>query len=87
MLSRRGLLLGAAAAAVTAPAIIRPGILMPVKVMLDDGIRLYAAAHPEIAGWSNLVTHDLTETSLLQLMIEIRQPRRGLRIRPRFIHT
>jgi hypothetical protein len=62
MLSRRGLLFGAAA--VAAPAIIRPGILMPVKPMID-GWRLRAGY--EIVG---SVTHDLTEEALLRALMD-----------------
>lgn len=65
MLSRRGLLFGAAA--VAAPAIIRPGILMPIKriLMPDDGVALLSAAHP-----CGVVTHDLTEESLLRALMD-----------------
>jgi hypothetical protein len=83
MLSRRGLLFGAAA--VAAPAIIRPGILMPVKriLMPDDGVALQSVAHPH----SNLVTRDLTEESLLELMMEVKRGYEGgLIVQPRFIH-
>jgi hypothetical protein len=79
MLSRRGLLLGAAA--VAAPAIIRPGLLMPVKriLMPDDGVALQSIPHPH----NNLVTHDLTEESLVKLMEHIwREAKRPLRLRP-----
>lgn len=50
MIGRRAFLFGAAAMA--APAIIRPGILMPVKRILlpeDDGVALVSIAHP----WSS----------------------------------
>ena len=84
MISRRGMLFGAAA--VAAPAIIRPGILMSVKriIMPDDGVALQTIPHPH----SNLVTRDLTEDSLLELMMEVRLGfERGLIVRPRFIHV
>lgn len=42
---RRSFLLGIAAA-VAAPAIIRPGVLMPVKRMLSDGVALTCIPHP-----------------------------------------
>jgi hypothetical protein len=65
MLSRRGLLFGAAA--VAAPAIIRPGLLMPVKQMLlpGDGVGLLSAAHP-----CGAVTYDLTEEALLRALMD-----------------
>jgi hypothetical protein len=52
MLSRRGLIFGSAA--VAAPAIIRPGLLMPVKRMLLPGI----------------VRHDLTEETFLRALMD-----------------
>jgi hypothetical protein len=73
---------------VAAPAIIRPGLLMPVKQMLlpGDGVGLLSAAHP-----CGAVTYDLTEQSLLRAMVEVLlevpPAARGLRLRPRFIHT
>lgn len=46
MIGRRSFLLGLGAA-VCAPAIIRPGLLMPVKrVVWPDGVVLNAVAHP-----------------------------------------
>lgn len=69
MLSRRGLLLGAAA--VAAPAIIRPGILMPVKAWRDagpyvswsDGVALRSAAHP-LTVWDGQLYHEIAEECL-----------------------
>lgn len=86
MLSRRGLLFGAAV--VAAPAIIRPGILMPVKriLMPDDGVGLYAMPHPYDPNWNDRVARDLTEDSLLELLQEVRRPYSGLTVHPRFIH-
>jgi hypothetical protein len=97
MISRRFFLAGAAA--VAAPAIIRPGILMPVKrilmpvkrilmpvkrilmpvkrilmpvkriLMPDDGIALQSIAHP--SNYLGEVAPNLTEESLLKLMLEV----------------
>lgn len=36
--TRRGFIAGLGACLITAPAIVRAGSLMPVKVMLDDGV-------------------------------------------------
>ena len=59
---RRNFLIGLAAA-VAAPAIIRPGILMPVKAMLpDDGVALFSACHPITPGWQN-ECRDILESS------------------------
>jgi hypothetical protein len=70
-----------------APAIIRPGILMPVKRMLmpDDGVGLYSMAHP----YMMLVDEpapDLCEKSLVRFWCEVKQTldgRRRLTILPR----
>jgi len=85
--TRRGFLFGMAAA-VCAPAIIRPGVLMPVKQMLaiGDGVGLFAMSHPAGGIFDNTVAADLTETSLLALLQEIRRPHSGLVVHPRFIH-
>lgn len=70
---------------VTAPAIIKYSNLMPVKAYAADGISLYNAAHPWSNQWSTAA--DLTESSLLELMVEIRRNIdfvtgiRGLRLR------
>lgn len=45
MIARRSFLLELGAA-VCAPAIIRPGLLMPVKRMLSDGVALTSMPHP-----------------------------------------
>jgi len=72
MLSRRGLLFGAAA--VAAPAIIRPGILMPIKrILMPDGL---------LSGVSGVVTRDLTEESLVWALMEIQRLGRSLTVRP-----
>lgn len=77
MISRRFFIAGAV---VTAPAIIRPGILMSVKriLMPDDGVPL----HINLSS----VAADLTEASLEQLLMEIKRSYRGIALRPRFLH-
>ena len=67
--SRRSFLWGAGAALITAPAIVRASSLMQIKQMLDDGKALISMPHP----LNNMIATDLTESSLLQLMIEIRK--------------
>ncbi len=91
MLSRRNLLLGLAA--VAAPAIIRPGILMPVRGIYDpghthmvDGVSLFAAEHP-IGLADPTHTHALTEDSLLSMMREVYRTGSGLKLRPTHLHT
>lgn len=94
MLSRRGFLLGAAVMA--APAIVRPGLLMPVKpyFITDpshthsvDGVSLFAMEHPE-EGAAELGS--LSEQSLLRALMEGMVDRRyhnGLRLRPTHLLT
>jgi hypothetical protein len=83
MLSRRSLLLGAAA--VAAPAIIRPGILMPVKRILvpDDGVALMSIAHP-MAGLREVVAPNISEEAFVEFWYEVTSgdlsSSRGLRI-------
>jgi len=81
MLSRRGLLFGAAA--VAAPAIIRPGILMPIKriLMPDDGVALTSIPHP--SNFLGPVGEDLNERSLLALLEQVwKEAKAPLRLRP-----
>jgi hypothetical protein len=86
MLSRRGLLFGAAA--VAAPAIIRPGLLMPInRMLLPDGMALGSMEHPVATAWWDNLVLDLSEATLEKLIGEIKPPYRGLTLRPRFIHT
>jgi hypothetical protein len=84
MISRRFFIAGAAA--VAAPAIIRPGLLMPVKRMLplDDGVALYSMAHPLSF---DMIAPGLSEQSLVQLLVEVQSLRgyRGLKAHPRYI--
>ncbi len=81
MISRRFFIAGAAA--VAAPAIIRPGLLMPVKrywYEVDDGVSLLSAAHPYALGE---VVADLSERSLLTLLEHVyREAKTPLRLRP-----
>ena len=80
MIGRRSFLFGLGAAAVTAPAIIRPGILMPVKKMLvDEGVALIARDHPVLM--PTLTTSAIPPFSLVEVPASLLQPaKEGLRI-------
>lgn len=65
-ISRRGLLSGLVGL-IAAPAIVRVASLMPVKAWMDDGVALNAMRHP----WSNVAGRDLTEDSLMEMMLEL----------------
>jgi hypothetical protein len=70
-MNRRGFITGLISL-VAAPAIVRAGSLMPVKsFVLEDGVALSFIPHPE--GWGNMVAADLTETSLEQLMLYVKE--------------
>ena len=68
MLGRRSFLFGFGAAAITAPAIIRPGVLMPIKKVLlpDDGIALLSSEHPINLGMT-LVTSMIEPFSMVEV--------------------
>lgn len=69
-MNRRGFLTGLGSLLVTAPAIVHAGNLMPIKAYVNNDISLYSVRHPH---WNSMIAADLTENSLLQLMIEIRR--------------
>lgn len=83
MIARRSFLLGLGAA-VCAPAIIRPGVLMPVKkaLMPGDGIALFSMEHPPALGpvmcTSFVQRFSIVEVSLDSIAPELLRP--GLRI-------
>jgi hypothetical protein len=70
-MNRRGFITGLISL-VAAPAIVRAGSLMPVKSFeLYDGVALNCMPHPE--AWGNMVAGNLTETSLEQLMLYVKE--------------
>jgi hypothetical protein len=70
-MNRRGFITGLISL-VAAPAIVRAGSLMPVKSFeIYDGVALNCMPHPEAFG--NMVGVDLTEKSLLQLLVYVRE--------------
>lgn len=57
MISRRGLLIGGAATLISAPAIVRPGVLMPIKPKLvpaPDIIRKYFVLVRDEKHWQEM---------------------------------
>lgn len=81
MITRRLALFGMVA--VAAPAIVRPGILMPVKRILlpDDGVAIRSASHPVTVFLGNHAENpylDISEDALVRVSLDMVPARRIL---------